>query len=126
MTQNLLLTSVSRPSDEALQAAILCFADDAENTDGEAVMNAGLTIVGEACSLLDEGKSEEEAVVALGEHGLSVACATPFVEKARDILQSNEKLKVVVIPQEQGNAPKLLIAAIAIVFVLAYMLIGVN
>lgn len=126
MTQNLLLTSVSRPSDEALQAAILCFADDAENTDGEAVMNAGLTIVGEACSLLDEGKSEEEAVVALGERGLSVACATPFVEKARDILQSNEKPKVVVIPQEQGNAPKLLIAAIAIVFVLAYMLIGVN
>ena len=126
MTQNLLLTSVSRPSDEALQAAIRCFADDAENTDGEAVMNAGLTIVGEACSLLDEGKSEEEAIAALGERGLSAACATPFVEKARDILQSNETLDVVVIPSEQGNAPTLLIVAIAIVFVLAFMLIGVD
>lgn len=124
MTQNLELAYVTRPSDEELQAAIHCFSEDANNEDGDFV-NATLAIVGEACTLLAEGKSEEETIASLGERGLSADCATPFVEKAREIVQSNRNLESVATPADQGNAPKLLLAAIVIVFALAYVFIGV-
>lgn len=126
MSQNLVLTSVTRPSDDELQAAILCFADDAENTDGEAAMNAGLTIVGEACTLLDEGLGENEVIAALGERGLSAACAMPFVAKARDIVQSNRGLELAAVPVNQGNAPKFLVATLVLIFVAAYFVIGIG
>lgn len=126
MTQNLVLTSVSRPDPDELAAAIRCFADDAENTDGEAVMQAGLAIVGEACTLLDEGKSEAQAIATLGERGLSAACATPFVEKAREIVESNGSPAIPSSAVSQGNAPKILVAAIMLVFALAFFFIGVG
>ena len=126
MTQNLVLTSVSRPDPDELAAAIRCFADDAENTDGEAVMQAGLAIVGEVCTLLDEGKSEAQAIAALGERGLSAACATPFVEKAREIVESNGSPAIPATAVSQGNAPQILVAAIMLVFALAFFFIGVG
>lgn len=126
MTQNLVLALISRPEPDELAAAIRCFADDAENTDGEAVMQAGLAIVGEACTLLDEGKSEAQTIAALGELGLSAACATPFVEKAREIVASNGSPTIPATAVSQGNAPQILLAAIVIVFVVAFLMIGVG
>ena len=126
MTQNLVLTSVSRPEPDELDAAIRCFADDANNTDGEAVLNAGLSIIGEACTLLDEGKSEAETIAALGARGLSADCARPFVEKAREIVQSNGSPAIPSSAVSQGNAPQILVAAIMLVFALAFFFIGVG
>lgn len=126
MSQNLVLTSVTRPSDDELRAAILCFADDAENTDGESAMNAGLTIVGEACTLLAEGMRVEEVVAALGERGLSAACATPFVEKAREIVQSHQGLEMAAGPVDQGNAPRILIAGLVLVLMLAVVMMSIG
>lgn len=127
MTQNLELAYVTRPSDEELQAAIHCFSEDANNEDSDFV-NATLAIVGEACTLLAEGKSEAETMASLGERGLSADCAAPFVEKAREIVASEslQNPEIALTPQSQGNAPKLLIAAIVVVFVLAFVLIGVG
>lgn len=89
MTQDLAIAIVEKPTQLALQDAISCFSDDAPEKSGEAITNAMLTIVGEACSLLYEGKTTIETIDSLKRNGLSEEISTTFVGKAIEIVQSN-------------------------------------
>lgn len=88
MVSKLELVAVERPSPEALQQAIRAFADDAPEGAADDAVNAMLVIVGEACAQLDAGAAVRHVIDDLGRKGLAEGCATPFVEKANEIVAS--------------------------------------
>ncbi len=120
MENHLVLTSVTKPSDTELNQAILFFTEESVGHTGEEVMSAGFIIMGEACSLLDDGKTTEEILASLATRGLSEECATPFVEKAAEIVKWNQ---VATAEMREGSHPGVLagflIAAITMA-ILAY------
>lgn len=79
--------SITKPDDDALQDAIAHFHNEAEDKSPEALLAAGLVIVGEACSQLEEGgKSQEDVVASLSARGLDPAIAGTWVAKAHDVV----------------------------------------
>lgn len=67
MMKDYLLTSVTKPGEAELQQAILCFIDDKTDKTGDESWNAAMAIIGEACSLLDDGKTTAEVITSLAE-----------------------------------------------------------
>ncbi|QYF93549.1 hypothetical protein KY495_23310 [Massilia sp. PAMC28688] len=81
------MLSITKPDDAALQDAIAHFHTDAGDKSAEALLAAGLVIVGEACSQLEEeGKSQEDVVASLSAQGLDPAIAGTWVAKAHEVI----------------------------------------
>lgn len=96
---NLELIAVSRPDPATLQAAISRLNEGFDVHTPEQMLEAGLIVVGEACSQLDnEKKSTAQVVASLGEHGLPQERAEPWVEKAQEVVHSG-------INQDPGQSP---------------------
>ncbi|XZG69524.1 hypothetical protein ACTSKR_12810 [Chitinibacteraceae bacterium HSL-7] len=112
MTQNLHEFEVEKPNPQTLQNAISCFADDGVERPVEKMTAAMLIIIGEACSLLDEGKTKAETIASLKQNGLSEDCSTPFVEKAMGIVASQQRAEQ---DGAQAMNPLLLIAGMLVV-----------
>lgn len=80
-----------------------------------------MAIVGEACSLLDEGKTKEETIAYLELNGLSEECSTPFVEKAVEIVRWNQQAQ----EPPSNTALRLLVAGVITLLVaLAVFFVG--
>lgn len=94
MTGDYLLTSVTKPSETELEEAILCFVDDKSEKSATEAWKAAMAIMGEACSLLDDGKTIADVINSLADQGLSEECSTPLVEKANEIVQSSNNVDV--------------------------------
>lgn len=80
---DLQIVSVSRPSAFELHDAIYCFADENKNVSSEDSLAAMLVIVGESCSLFDEGQTRDDIVASLTKQGLEPSIAITFVDKAK-------------------------------------------
>lgn len=121
MTQNLVFTAVEKLDRFALQEAISCFAEGALEKSAEQLTEAMMAIVGEACSLLDEGKTKEETIAYLELNGLSEECSTPFVEKAVEIVRWNQQAQ----EPPSNTALRLLVAGVITLLVaLAVFFVG--
>lgn len=92
MTERYVLMSVEKPTSFELQNAIFSFSEAAPESSADEAMKAGLTIIGEACALLEEGNTTDETISSLGALGLPADCAKPFVDKAHEIVLSNRQL----------------------------------
>lgn len=76
---------IGRPDSATLDRAIADYAQASASGSGQAMMNAALVIIGEACAQLDtEKKSREEVIASLGARGLHPDVASALVDKAAE------------------------------------------
>jgi hypothetical protein len=92
MMGNQVLTAITKPSSFELQNAIFSFSDNAPESSPDDSIKHALAITGEACSLIEAGKSANEVISHFSALGLSEECARPFVEKAKEVVSWNSKL----------------------------------
>lgn len=84
------VVSVTRPELATLQDAIKRLNEGFDVHTPEQILQAGLIVVGEACTQLhNESKSSAEVVASLGEHGLPPERAQPWVAKAEEVVKSD-------------------------------------
>lgn len=124
MTGEYLLTSVTKPSETELEEAILCFVDDKSEKSGTEAWKAAMAIIGEACSLLDDGKTIADVINSLADQGLSEECSTPLVEKANEIVQSSNSVDANTEDQRGRGAYAVLKLGIVTGVVLAFLVLA--
>lgn len=81
------------PTDLELRQAIRSFMDEREGRSGEEMMADFMVMLGRACSRLDQGATEEEAIADLHFHGLEREVAATVVQKAAETVGANQPLK---------------------------------
>jgi hypothetical protein len=122
MTEPFVLTAVTRPTSLQLKDAIFSYSENAPESTVDESIKDGLAIIGEACSLLDEGKTTDEALSSLVAQGLSTECAITFVEKANEIVQSNNRMNALHSHPKTGIASKLMKISIIIAMMLIFLI----
>lgn len=80
------------PTDLELRQAIRSFMNEREGRSGEEMMADFMVMLGRACSRLDEGATEEEAIADLHFHGLEREVAATVVQKAAETVGANQPL----------------------------------
>lgn len=93
MSSNHQTMEAVEPTDLELREAIRSFMDEREDRSGEAMMADFMVMLGRACSRLDEGATEEEAIADLHFHGLEREVAATVVQKAAETVGANQPLK---------------------------------
>ena len=80
--------ALTKPGFAELTEAIHCLTNG-HDQPFERLLEAGLTVTGEACSLLELGKTKPEIIASLAERGMPADFSISFVDKAYDIFQSS-------------------------------------
>ncbi|WP_312512348.1 hypothetical protein [Massilia sp.] len=93
MNSNYQVMEAVEPTDLELREAIRSFMDEREGRSGEAMMADFMVMLGRACSRLDEGATEEEAIADLHFHGLEREVAATVVQKAAETVGAHQPLK---------------------------------